>query len=63
MFLASLDVLRPVTGVRVLVVQKASDAELLGGRAVPAGPVPGARSFVTEDSVQPVTVFRAQRWI
>lgn len=42
MFLAAIDILGPVAGVGVLVVEKASNAELLGGCAVPAGPVPGA---------------------
>ena len=40
--LASYDVLWPVAGVCVLVVEQAADAELLGGGAVPAGPVAGA---------------------
>ena len=56
MLLASGHILRPVAGVGLLVVQQAADAVLLRGRAVPAGPVPGAGSFVPEDAVQPVTV-------
>lgn len=61
MFLATLDVLGPVAGVRVLVVQESANAQLLGGRTVPAGPVPGARSLVTEYAVQPVTVVSRYR--
>lgn len=63
MFLAALDILRPVAGSRPLVVQKSSDAELLGGRSVPASPVPRARSLVSEDAVEPVTVFGRDRRI
>ena len=59
MFLASGDVLWPVAGVCLLVVEEAADAELLGGGPVPAGPVAGAGGLVTEYSVQPVTVLRA----
>lgn len=59
MFLAATDVLGPVAGVGLLVVEEAADAVLLRGGAVPARPVPGARRLVPEDAVQPVTVFRA----
>jgi hypothetical protein len=58
MLLASLHVIRPITGVSVLVVEQTSDAQLFSGSSVPACPVPGARRFVTEDAVQPVAVFR-----
>jgi len=43
--------------VSFLIVEKSTDAELLGGCSVPAGPVPGARGFVSEDTVQPVAMF------
>jgi hypothetical protein len=56
MLLASSDVLGPVAGVRLLVVEQPADAELLGGSAVPAGPVPGAGGLVAEDAVQVVAV-------
>lgn len=56
MLLASLDVLGPVARVSVLVVQQSADAQLLGGCAVPARPVPRARRLVSENAVQPVTV-------
>lgn len=56
MLLASLYVIGPVAGVGVLVVEQASDAQLLSGCPVPASPVPRARRFVTEDAVQPITV-------
>ena len=59
MFLASGDVLWPVAGVCLLVVEEAADAELLGGGPVPAGPVAGAGGLVPEYSVEPVTVLRA----
>ena len=42
MFLAAGHVLGPVTGVGLLVVEEASDAELLSGCPIPAGPVAGA---------------------
>lgn len=63
MLLASTNVLGPVTGMGLLVVQKSSDTELLGGRPVPAGPVAGAGGLVAEDSVQPVAVFRRDGWV
>ena len=59
MFLASGDVLWPVAGVCLLVVEEAADAELLGRGPVPAGPVAGAGGLVAEDAVQPVAVLRA----
>ena len=57
MFLAAIHIVGPVTRVGVLVVQQTSYAELLGGSSVPACPVPGAGGFMSEDSVQPVTMF------
>ena len=63
MFLTSRHVLGPVTGVRLLVVEQPADAELLGGGAVPAGPVASAGRLVAEYSVQPVAVLRALRGI
>lgn len=59
MLLTTVNVLRPVTRVGVLIVQKPSDAKLLRGGAVPAGPVPGAGGLVAKDTVQPVAVLRA----
>ena len=59
MFLAAGHVLGPVTGVGLLVVEEASDAELLSGCPVPASPVTGARGLVTKDAVQPVAVLSA----
>merc|ERR1719384_1993948 len=59
MFLAASNILRPVAGVGLLVVEQSTNAELLGGRSVPAGPVASAGGLVAEDSVQPVTVLGA----
>jgi len=59
MFLAAGNVLRPVTGVSLLVVEQTTDTELLGGGPVPAGPVAGAGGLMAEYSVEPVTVLRA----
>lgn len=59
MFLAAGNILRPVTGVSLLVVEQSTNAELLRGGSVPAGPVAGAGGLVPEYSVQPVTVLRA----
>ena len=56
MFLASGHGLRPVAGLALLVIEQAADAELLCGRAVPAGPVARAGGLVAEDAVQPGTV-------
>lgn len=56
MLLAAVHVLRPVAAVRVLVVQQAADAQLLGGGAIPTRPVPRARRLVAEDAVQPIAV-------
>lgn len=61
MFLATFDVLGPVARVRVLIVEQPADAQLFGGRAVPARPIPRARSLVTEYAVQPVTVVAGYR--
>lgn len=61
--LTSLDVLGPVAGPGSFVVKQSAYAELFGGGAVPASPVPGAGSLVAEDSVQPVAVFGRDRRI
>lgn len=61
MFLASLDVLGPVAGPRPLVVKQTTNAELLGGGTVPAGPVPRAAGLVSENTVEPVAVFGRYR--
>lgn len=61
MLLTSLDVFRPVAGSGSLVVKQTAYAELLGGGAVPASPVPGAGGLVTEDPVQPVAVLGRNR--
>lgn len=63
MLLTSLDVFGPVAGPGSLVVKQTAYAELLGGGAVPAGPVPGAGGFVAEDTVQPVAVLGRDRRI
>jgi len=63
MFLAAGNILRPVTGVSLLVVEQSTDTELLSGGPVPAGPVAGAGGLVAEYSVQPVAVLRALRGI
>jgi len=59
MFLAAGNILRPVTGVSLLVVEQSTNAELLRGGSVPAGPVAGTGGLVSEYPVQPVTVLRA----
>lgn len=56
MFLAALDVLRPVTAVGILMVQQTPDAELFRSSAVPARPVAGAGRLVPEDAVQGTAV-------
>ena len=56
-FLAAFHIFRPVTRMWPFVVEQTSDAELFGGGAVPASPIPGAWSLVSEYSVQPVTMF------
>ena len=63
MLLAASDILRPIAGMGVLVVKESSDAKLFSGGSVPARPVASARGFVTEDSVKPVAMFRADRRI
>jgi hypothetical protein len=57
MLLTSNDILGPIASVRFFVVEETSDAELLGGGAVPAGPVARAGGLVAEDAVQPLAVF------
>jgi len=59
MFLAAGNILRPVAGMSLLVVEQSTNAELLCGGSVPAGPVASAGGLVPEYSVQPVTVLRA----
>lgn len=61
MLLASFDVLGPVAGPCALVVEQAAYAQLLGGGAVPAGPVPGAGGLMAEDTVQPVAMVGLDR--
>ena len=63
MLLAAGHVLGPVARVGLLVVKQTADTELFGMRAVPAGPVSGARCLVAEDAVQPVTVFVGDGWV
>jgi len=58
-FLAAGDVLGPVAGMGLLVVEQAADAELLRRRPVPARPVARAGRLVSKDPVQPVAVLRA----
>jgi len=59
MLLASGNILGPVTGVGLLVVKEAADAELLRRCAIPAGPVARAGSLVAKDAVEPVAVLSA----
>lgn len=63
MLLTSLDVFGPVARPGSLVVKQTAYAELLGGGAVPAGPVPSAGGLVAEDTVQPVAVLGRDRRI
>lgn len=63
MLLTSLDVFGPVARSGSLVVKQTTYAELLGGGAVPAGPIPGAGGFVAEDTVQPVAMLGRDRRI
>jgi len=58
MFLAAFDLVGPGAVVGLLVVEQASVAGLLGGRAVPAGPVTRAGRGVAEGAVQPLAVVR-----
>lgn len=57
MFLASIYIFWPVTGVGVFVVKKSSNTELFRGSTIPTGPISGTGSFVAENSIQPVTMF------
>lgn len=63
MFLAASDVLWPVTSMGILAVEQTADTELLGGCAVPAGPVAGAGRLVAENTVEPFTVIRGEGWV
>lgn len=56
-FLAAVDILGPVAGVGVLIVQQSADAQLFCRSAVPTGPVTRAGRLVAEDAVQPVAMF------
>lgn len=61
--LTSGNILRPVTGMSLLVVQQTTNTELFGGSSIPAGPVPGTGRLMSKDAIQPVTVLSALRWI
>ena len=63
MFLTSLDILRPVAGVSIFVVEKSTDTKLFSGSSVPTGPVASAGGLVTKDAIKPITVFSADRRI
>lgn len=63
MFLTPCYILRPVTSVRFLVVEKAADTELFRGCSVPTGPVTGARRLMSENAIQPVAMLRTLGWI
>jgi hypothetical protein len=63
MFLATLNVLGPVARMSAFVVQETTDAELFSGGSVPTCPIPGARSFMAEDAIEPVAVFRSNWWV
>lgn len=63
MFLAAIDILGPVARVGVLIVEQATDTELLCCRPVPARPVARARGLVPEDAVQPIAVLGTDRWV
>lgn len=61
MLLAPFDVFRPVTGPCSFVVEQAAYTQLLGGGAVPASPVPGARSLMAKDTVEPIAMVGLDR--
>lgn len=63
MLLTSLDVFGPVARPGSLIVKQTTYAQLFGGGAVPAGPVPGAGGLVAEDTVQPIAVLGRDRRI
>jgi len=63
MLLATSNILRPVTGMGLLIVEQTSDAELFRGGSIPAGPVSGARGLMTKYSIQPVAMLGALGWI
>lgn len=62
-FLTAVNILWPIAGVSVLIVQKTTNAELLRSSSVPACPIAGAGRLVAEDAVQPIAVLRADWWI
>ena len=55
------DVVGPVAGVQLVVVEEGEGTALEGGGAVPALPVPGAARLVREDAVRPVAVAGVER--
>lgn len=59
MFLASLNIFWPITGSRSLIVKKTTDTELFSGSSIPTSPVPCAGSFMTEDTIEPITMFHS----
>merc|ERR1719370_330212 len=61
MFLTSRYILRPVTCMCFLIIQKSTDTKLFCGCSIPAGPVSGTRCFVSENSIKPITMFCALR--
>ncbi len=59
MLLTASNILRPVAGVSLLVIQEAADAELFCRGSIPASPVACARGLVSENPVQPVAMLGA----
>jgi len=58
--LAASDIGWPVTGMGIFVIEKSANAELFGSSSIPASPITGARSFMAENTVQPIAVFSGE---
>lgn len=57
MFLTTIYILGPITAVRILIVQQTANAQLFSCSSIPACPVACTRCFVSENAIQPVTMF------
>ena len=57
MFLTSTNILGPITGMSLFVVQETADAKLFSSSTIPTSPITSTRSFVSKYAIKPVTVF------
>jgi len=57
MFLTSTNILGPITGVSLFIVQETTNAKLFSSSTIPTSPITSTRCFVSKYAIKPVTVF------